>query len=242
MKHLGASHARLLSGLIAEAGLEVTEQAQSLALRHLDWVLEKNLTLNLTSVTNPADAVRLHTVDSLMALPEIGDAPGGMMIDLGSGAGFPGIPLALVSGRHTLLLDSVGKKARAVQECVIELGLDGTVDVWPVRAEQAQLDPANRAGIVIARAVSSLPSLVELAWPLLQQGGWLVAMKGRADEAEVSRGDEAGKLTAMRLLTLREYALPGGGELRSVYVYERVGNASIRLPRRTGLAQRRPLA
>ena len=125
------------------------------------------------------DAVRLHIVDSLMVLPEIGDAPDGMMIDLGSGAGFPGVPLALACGRSTLLLDSVGKKARAVRSFLVELGLDGKVDVYPRRAEEMELDPSNRAAVVVARAVSSLPSLVELASPLLRQGGWLVAMKGR---------------------------------------------------------------
>ena len=112
--------------LIAEAGLEVTEEAQSLALRHLDWVLEQNLTLNLTSVKDPAEAIRLHTVDSLMVLGEIDDGPEGTLVDLGSGAGFPGIPLAIASRQRALLVDSVGKKARAVEQFLRGSGLERT--------------------------------------------------------------------------------------------------------------------
>ncbi len=242
MKHLGQDALGLLSELIAAAGLQVPEQAQSLALLHLDWVLEQNLTLNLTSVTDPADAIRLHIVDSLMVLPEIDDSPDGLMVDLGSGAGFPGIPLALATGRSALLLDSVGKKARAVEQFLVDAGLGGHVKVRPSRAEEIDSEMSRRANIVVARAVSSLPALVELASPLLAEGGRLVAMKGRAEDAEARRAEEAGRLSGMQPLARREYVLPCGGELRSVYVYERAGEALVRLPRRTGLAQQRPLA
>ena len=234
MKHLRSGLCGLLSDLIAEAGLEVSEEAQSLALRHLDWVLEQNLTLNLTSVTDPSDAVRLHTLDSLMALTEIVDAPEGTMVDLGSGAGFPGIPLALASGRTALLLDSVGKKARAVEQFVRDSGLERTIAVWPRRAEEIDLESAGLAGMVVARAVSSLPSLVELASPLLRAGGWLVAMKGRADEAEVRRGQEAGKIGGHATADTARVRSAGRGRAQVRLRVRACGGSPVRLPRSDG--------
>jgi len=232
----------LLNELIVAAGLQVPAEVQELILQHLDWVLEQNLTLNLTSVTDPVDAIRLHSVDSLMVLPEVNDSPDGVMVDLGSGAGFPGVPLSLVTGRSTVLLDSVGKKSRAVGQFLADAGLNGFIEVRPSRAEELNPDSQARVAVVVARAVSSLPSLVELASPLLVEGGRLVAMKARVDDVEVSRGIDASNLCGMRPLGHREYLLPQGGELRSVFMYERAGDARITLPRRTGLAQRRPLA
>ena len=95
---------------------------------------------------------------------------------------------------------------------------------------------------MVARAVSSLPSLVELASPLLQDGGVLVCLKGRVPQAELDCGRKAAAKCGLSELGAREFVLPGGGEQRAVVSYRKTGDSAVPLPRRVGLAQKRPLA
>jgi 16S rRNA (guanine527-N7)-methyltransferase len=216
--------------------------------RHLDFVIETNDAIRLTAIVERGEAERLHILDSLLVLPEILAAPAGPMLDMGSGGGFPGIPLAVVSGRDTDLLDSVQKKARAVQSF-----LDTEQEKQPqllfprirslgMRAEELAIEYPSYYGVVTARALSSLPALVELATPLLCLGGQLVALKGRSDDKEIERGVKAANRVGMKFVTKRKYSLSGGNEQRTAIVLKRVKESSIGLPRRPGMAQRKPLA
>ena len=216
------------------------DQARIIA-RHLALVLEANEHVNLTAIREPSEALRLHVCDSLLALPELSESPEGSCVDLGSGAGFPGIPLAVVSGRSFVLCESVNRKARFLEAAVVDLGLQEHVTVVSRRAED--LSVSNREGfaVVVARAVAPLSALVELASPLLAQGGRLLAFKSRSAD-EVDAADRTALLVGMRHRSTREVLLPEGGERRTIIVYEREGASSITLPRRTGMAQKRPVA
>jgi len=242
VKHLDSGHRSLFAALLEECCLSIPPELQTQLLLHLDWVLEQNRTINLTAIREPGEAVRLHTLDSLLALPEVLQAQAGLMVDIGTGGGFPGLPLALASGRDTLLLDSVGKKARALQGFIAEVQSPCSLQALAIRAEDLARESPGKATVVVARAVAALPSLVELASPLLGEGGVLVAMKGRLESPEVESADRVGKMTGMRRVGIREYALPLGGEQRSVAVYARRGQPTVRLPRRVGMAQSKPLA
>lgn len=237
MKHASRES---LSALLSQIGAELDAPRVELLWRHLEWLLETNERLNLTSVTDRGEAMRLHVVDSLLALPEIVAAPEGEGLDLGTGGGFPGLPLAIASSRAFVLLDSVQKKAAVLEEFVRETGVP--VRVFAGRSEELARRRPRSFSLVVARAVSSLPSLVELASPLLCEGGHLVALKGRPTEDEVVAGREAGALVGMELATAREAPLPAGEEVRVIFVFEKRGEPSIPLPRREGLAQRKPLA
>ena len=242
MKHLDDRHARYLSQLVELAELTVPSGAQRTLLEHLDWVLEQNRFLNLTSITDPFSAVRLHVLDSLMVLPEVVSAPRGRLLDLGTGAGFPGFPLAVVANREAMLLDSVSKKVTSLGEFLASQQLAQVVVAQAGRAEElAVLCPSGFA-VVTARAVSALPSLVELATPVLGQGGTLIAMKGQIEEEEIRRGDEAAGLLGMERVGLRQYLLPEGGEARTVVTFRSSGERGVSVPRRVGMAQRKPLA
>jgi len=220
-------------------GLPVGAEVALLLATHLQMVYETNRELNLTAIPENAGVV-LHVLDSAAALPYLNKAPQGPFADLGSGAGFPGVTLAALSGREVALVESVRKKAAFLERVVEALRLKATVH--PVRAEE--LADERRAGFaaVTARALSALPSLVELASPLLEEGGLLVCLKGEPEEAELRRGDVAGALCGMKRIATERVSVPGADAVRTMVVYERSGTPKTRLPRRNGMAQRQPLA
>lgn len=242
MKHLSDSARSDATGMLEVLSLEVEPKALETMLRHLDFVLEVNQSLNLTAITEPDDALRLHLIDSLTALPEVSLAPIGRLGDIGTGAGFPGLELGIATGRETLLVDSVRKKTDAIQRFLLQEDLDSWISVSALRAEELARQNREQFAVVTARALSSLPSLVELAAPLLLQGGRLVAMKGNLDESEMDRAHRVASMVGMRLETRRSLVLPLGGETRELIVFSRFGSPRVEIPRREGLAQRRPLA
>lgn len=242
MKHLNDDAVAAGEAELKALGLVLDRSTLDTIWNYLDEVLDENTRVNLTSVNLPTDAARMHVVDSLAASPELSGAPQGALVDIGSGGGFPGVPLALVSGRQTTLLDSVGRKGQAVARALRNIGRSEHIGVVTARAEEHALsDPAAYA-VAVARAVAPLPSLVELASPLLRQGGHLLAMKAALTEEELIAGDVAAALAGMRRISLRRFTLPTGHEARSLVVYERSGTPQLALPRRNGLAQKRPLA
>ena len=241
MKH-EADLAGLLTRYLDELGIPIPGGVTATLVRHLEWLLAENAKVNLTAITDPRAAVRLHTVDSLVPLEELRTAPEGAMLDIGTGGGFPGIPLAVATGRTAVLLDSVRKKCNAVAEFVAGEGLDGQITVIPARAEELSRERPEAFSAVTVRAVSELPSIVELAAPLLHDSGILVALKARIEVDELERGRAAGEMVGLEFVSSRTVELPGGGELRTVLVFRKTGPSSVHLPRRIGMAQKRPLA
>jgi 16S rRNA (guanine527-N7)-methyltransferase len=195
--------------------------------------------MNLTSI-DAADAVALHVLDSLTALRALQAAPMGPFADLGSGPGYPGIPLSIVSGRAVALVESVKKKASFLERVIGDLRLEATVH--PIRAEELALEMPGRFSAVTARALSSLPALVELATPLLAPGGVLICMKARLDDEELRRGDLAGALCGLQRESIDRVSVPGIDVERTIVTYRRSSLSRVRLPRRPGMAQRQPLA
>lgn len=229
-------------GACDQLGVLVSDRQAYLLSKHVEMVLESNRQFNLTAITDVAEAIILHVVDSLMVLPEISSAPEGPIADIGTGAGFPGIPLAVMTGRRVDLVESVGKKARFLQTVVDLLELGDTVGVVNERAEQLAGRAYGVYGAVTARAVTSLPALVELAAPLLRPGGILVSLKGRVARDELDSGAKVASMVGLTYCGIRKYTLPDHDAARSCVTYTRTGNSSILLPRRVGLAQRKPLA
>lgn len=218
------------------ARLGATDLQVRLLAEHAAAVLEANQTMNLTRIVEAEPFVRLHVVDSLMPLKYL-DLREGRLIDVGSGAGFPGIPLA-VMGCAVTLCEARKKKASYLERWAEQLGLD--VSVLPLRVEEIKPGDSPYDWVVM-RAVSSLGSLVELAYPLLGQGGHMVAMKAHRSEAEEAAAARAAAVVGMESCGIHEYVLPGGTEQRALYVYRRTGTSRVALPRRAGLAQTQPL-
>lgn len=241
MKHIQSSPQRIVS-LCADAGVVVSLSCAAASLSYLEAIQAANESVNLTRISDFEQGIRLHVVDSLVALPEVVAAPDGPMLDLGSGGGFPGVPLALASSRPTTLLDSTAKKMRAVEEVLVAEGLATVIATAAARAEEYATQQPNHFAVVVARAVAPLPSLVELAAPFLSTDGVFVALKGSPEGTERTNARRVAALVGLRESSWRELLLPGGSETRTLVTYRRVAEPQVRIPRRTGLAQHSPLA
>ena len=230
-----------LSLALGEANITSSPRQRELLARHLDLVIDRNRVVNLTRITSVEEAVVLHVVDSLLLLDSFAAAPRGAFVDVGTGAGFPGIPLAIMTDRPALLVDSVGKKAAAVGAFVEELGLGGQVEVSSSRIEDLGRKRRGKFAAVTARAVAQTDVLVEYGAPLLARGGRLVVAKARPTDDEVAAGDRAARICGLRRVSRETFELPRDLGHREVLAYERVGNPSIKLPRPVGVARQRPL-
>lgn len=213
-----------------------------LILKYLELILDVNKTINLTRIEDFRQALILHVEDSLSALTEIDDAPEGLYGDLGTGGGFPGVPIAIESKRRTILVDSVKKKAHAVENVLEELGLSESISVYGGRIEELAIDHPGEFSVLTARALSQLPSLLELAAPLLRMNGRLVCYKARISDDEITRATVIEKLTGMKMVSRRTLVLSDGETCREIITFEKVSRPRLKLPRRIGMAQNNPLA
>lgn len=217
------------------------DQTMSLMQRYLDSILEANKVTNLTRITDGEQARLLHIEDSLVGLPEVNEAPTGLYGDLGSGGGFPGVPVALATGRKTLLVDSVKKKMAIVQSALDDLSLSEQISTSSERIEDLPLEYKEKFAVLTARALSKLVSLIELASPLLKKGGRLVCYKAQLSSEELEEALAVQDLVGMKMISQREICLSDGETTRTIVVFEKIGKSRIKLPRRIGLAQKQPL-
>lgn len=206
--------------------------------RHLELVIEANKTTNITRISSYEEGVLLHIEDSLSGLPEVNNAPEGRYVDLGSGAGYPGIPLAIETGRETLLVDSVRKKTLLLDSFIQELNLS-YVSTYHGRIEDLAREQTGLYAVATARALSQLSVLMELASPLLFQHGVLVCYKARLGEDELTHALSLQNKLGMKLISDRTFFLDE--YQRRILCFEKQRDACIKLPRKTGFAQKNPL-
>ncbi len=223
------------------AGLPLTAQQRDQFQRYLVLLLEWNARFNLTSVTEPAAVVLRHFVDSLLPIT-VWPAPPRRLLDIGSGAGFPALPLKIMLPQIDLtLLESIGKKAAFLQHTVDALALP-QARVANLRVEDLARLPAERAAYdtVTARAVAELRVLAEYAAPLLTVGGHLLALKGPDPHQEVADAAPALQQLGLELVAVQPLAvacLPP----RSLVVVRKQRATPARFPRPAGTARTRPL-
>ena len=235
---------RLIDGAQQLLGLKLTpQQRQAFRLYHKE-LMEWNARFNLTAVTDPEGVQIRHFLDSLSCLLVISDdAIVQSLIDVGSGAGFPGLPLKIIYPKLSLtLLEATGKKANFLRHLVDLMELRD-VTVINARAEELGHDPTHREGYdwVVARAVAGMPTLVEYLLPLCRLGGRCLAQKGEGAAAEVSSAESAILLLGGRLNRLLPVALPGLAEIRHLVLIDKVARTPTKYPRRPGIPAKRPL-
>ncbi len=205
----------------------------------IDW----NDKFNLTAVRDPASIRTKHFLDSFSCALAWGPQPPRRLIDVGTGAGFPGIPLRILyPGLKLTLVESVGKKAMFCEHIVRLLGLDG-VDVLKARAEDVGCDPQHRERYdwAVARAVASLPALCEYLLPLVKRGGTALAMKGESGPAEAQSAEKAMKMLGGKLKQVIPVSLPGIADERYLVLVEKSAATPPRYPRKAGMPTKRPL-
>lgn len=201
-----ALRARLDAGL-AELGLTLDERRKDRLLDYLALLSRWNRAYNLTAVAEPLAMVDRHLVDSLSILPWI---DGRRIIDAGTGAGLPGVPLAIACpDRHFVLVDSNGKKVRFLRQVRRELGLD---NIEPVQSRLEDLVPGSLPDQVVTRALAPLPRQVEQLGHLLAGGATLLAMKGRLEE------DERAAVADAYNVEMIELNVPGADSTRSLAI------------------------
>ena len=224
-------------------GVTLPPEARAVIDGHVRLLLAWNDAINLTAIRDPVGVARAHVLDSLAAVPLMAGLGVRRFLDLGSGGGFPGLPLSMALGaERTLLVDSVGKKVRFLDTVIAATGRTTSIAAERVRAEALALDPRDREGwpVVTARAVSSLAELVEVALPLVAPGGYLIAWKGASTAAEIDAAGPA--LSALRAGSVRvlDAGVPGLADHRLV-VIARGGPIDDRFPRDPAERRRRPL-
>ena len=197
---------------------------------------------NLTAIREPEGIRTKHFLDSLSAILEI-KTPPNKLIDVGTGAGFPGIPLKIIFPSMQLtLLESVGKKADFCKHMVDALQLENT-EVLNIRAEDLGQNPRYREKFdwAVARAVASMPILMEYLLPLVKVGGAVLAQKGENAHAEAQTAEKAILLLGGYLRRITKVTLPGVVEERFLVVVDKKATTPSQYPRRAGLPSRKPL-
>ena len=203
-------------------------------------LLEKNRVMNLTAITQPDQVATLHLLDSLFLLKTVNFA-GKKAIDVGTGAGFPGMPLAIAcpEGDFTLL-DSLGKRVRFLEEVRGELGL-GNVACVHGRAEEFARDHREGFAVVMSRAVANLSMLCELCLPLVEVGGVFLAMKSTNCEGEVADARRAIALLGGELEETIDYTIPTTDVTHRLVVIAKVSPTPKKYPRPFAQMKKQPL-
>jgi 16S rRNA (guanine527-N7)-methyltransferase len=225
--------------------LAVTLKSQQLdAFRwYRSELISWNERFNLTAITDPTGVEVRHFLDSLTCLRAVGSQPWGRVIDVGTGAGFPGLPLKIVCPQIRLtLIEATKKKVDFCQSIVAGLDLEG-VDVIHDRAETLAQDPNHRGGYdwALARAVAPLPVLVEYLLPFLKVGGCALAQKGDTAHSETHLAAEALGILGGQVDRLIPIELPGVVETRYLVVIKKIAETPEKYPRRAGMPSKRPL-
>ena len=206
-------------------------------------LLEQNQVMNLTAITDPDQVVDLHFLDSAALLTLGYDLRDKTLIDVGTGAGFPGLPLKILEPSLRLtLLDSLGKRVHWLERVADALGLEG-VTCLHARAEEQALQPDFRDGFdfAVSRAVASLELLCELCLPYVKVGGKFLAMKSVDSGAETDRAARGIAKLGGRLLPSADYLIPGTQVRHRVVAVEKVAPTPKGYPRRWAKRQKAPL-
>jgi len=224
-------------------GIQLTNSQLNALNQYEDELLDWNTRYNLTAISDPDQVCIKHFLDSLTCLTVMREKTFKRVIDIGTGAGFPGLPLKIVYPSIQLtLVDSVGKKVDFCNHIVKTLGLDG-VEVIQERAENIGKNPVYREKFdwAVARAVASMSVLAEYLLPLVRIGGSMLAMKGESAPAETQSAEQALRVLGGHLNLLVPVILPGVVEERYLVVVDKVAASPQKYPRRAGIPGKRPL-
>jgi 16S rRNA (guanine527-N7)-methyltransferase len=195
-----------------------------------------------TSVTSPEEAVDAHVADSLSVLPLlVGRPPLETIVDIGSGAGFPGLPLAVAFDQAEVdLLEATARKCRFIERAIGALEQRNAHVVCERAEDWARSRGTGRYSLAVARAVAPLSTLVEYASPLLREGGLLVAWKGARDQVEEGQAAVAAGMLGMSPLGVEAVTPFAEARHRHLHVFEKTAPTPAGIPRRPGVAQKRP--
>ena len=225
----------LVSGLPL-LGLDLTDEICEKLCAFGTAMVKQNEVMNLTGITDDKGVANLHLLDSLTVMASA-DLSGKTLIDVGCGAGFPGVPLAVASGANVTLLDSLGKRMKWLESCLPELGIEA--ECVTARAEEAVVTRRESYDFATSRAVARLNILLELTAPYVKVGGAVLAMKGTAAKEELAECSNAMKKLGLKLEEVKEFPIDGTNH--AVIVLRKIASTPKQYPRRFAKIKQSPL-
>ncbi|MCL5781531.1 MAG: 16S rRNA (guanine(527)-N(7))-methyltransferase RsmG [Firmicutes bacterium] len=226
-----------------EMGFSLTNQQLQLFQRYYELILEGNQKFNLTAITEPADVAVKHFVDSLTCLSALAVPEGARVLDVGTGAGFPGVPLKIYRpDLNIMLMDSSKKRITFLNETIASLGLTGMQAVHH-RAEDFGQRGEFREGFdfVVSRAVARLAVLAEYCLPCVKVGGYFVSQKGPEIDEEVQEAGKAFKTLGGKLEEVKKFKLPLIQDGRSLVIVKKIQPTPETYPRKAGTPAKKPI-
>lgn len=222
---------------LPQLGLELTDATQQTLCAFGSAVVEQNKVMNLTAITQPEQVAKLHLLDSLSLLT-LTDLRGKRVIDVGCGAGFPGVPLKIACPEAQLtLLDSLGKRMTWLETVLPQLGVDA--QCVTARAEEAVTTRREQYDVATSRAVARLNILLELTAPYVKVGGLVLAMKGTAAQEELDEAKNAIKRLGLKVEKVAQF--PIDDTAHTVIVLRKVAPTPPQYPRRYAKIKQSPL-
>lgn len=231
----------ILAAKGSEAGIKFTDVQLSQFTRYYELLIETNKVMNLTALTAPEDVAVKHMIDSLLAYDV--SMEGKTLADVGTGAGFPGVPLKIYCpSLKVTLIDSLGKRLNFLQQVINELSLEN-IYCEHLRAEDAGRNKKHREkyDFVTARAVARLSILAEYCLPLAKRGGQFVALKGSKFTEEINEGTQAVKILGGKIISAEPVKLPGLDDGRAIIKIEKIKTTPAQYPRKAGTPEKQPL-
>jgi len=233
-------HIDILRKGAGEFGADLDDSKISLLLSYKDILLEWNEKMNLTAIEDDREFIIKHFVDSLSIIPYLKNA--GNLIDVGTGAGFPGLPVKIAQpSLDVVLLDSLEKRTAFLKHVIETLSLTG-ISAIHSRAEDAGRSPQHREkyDVAVARAVAALPVLLEYCLPLVKVGGIFIAMKGSSVD-EIESAHKALDILGGKIEEINELTLPDSDIKRNIIIVKKFRQIPTKYPRKAGKPAKEPL-
>ncbi|NLJ70357.1 MAG: 16S rRNA (guanine(527)-N(7))-methyltransferase RsmG [Clostridiaceae bacterium] len=234
---------REFENILSYSEFVFSEQTKKLFVQYFFDLLKKNKVMNLTAITDPSKVAELHLFDSLSLLSVLPSHSDLKLIDVGTGAGLPGIPLKIARPEINLcLLDATRKRLNFLDECLTSLGLRTNTQTVHARAEDAARKPELREkfDVATARAVAPLNTLAEYCLPFVKLDGFFIAMKGQAD-SEIEQAEKAINLLGGDIADIFKLKLPISGAERSLIMIQKIAFTPKRYPRKAGIPKSDPI-
>lgn len=222
--------------------VELNEQQIEKFYEYMNLLLEWNKKINLTAITVPEEIILKHFIDSLTIASKIKE--GATLVDMGTGAGFPGIPLKIYrKDIKIVLVDSLNKRLNFLKEVIKKLGLE-KIETIHSRAEEFGKNKKYRETFDVAtsRAVANLSTLYEYLLPLVKEKGICICMKGGEIEEELERAKKAIKILGGKVLKVEKFELPKSSIKRSIVLLEKVEKTPAKYPRKPGTPAKEPIS
>ena len=232
---------RLMIEYGQKINIKFTEEQLNKFYEYMNLLLEWNEKINLTAITEPKDVILKHFIDSLTINKYLKENR--ILADVGTGAGFPGIPLKILRPDLKItLVDSLNKRINFLNEVILKLNLKD-IDTVHSRIEDFGKDKKYREKFdyVTARAVANLSVLSEYLLPISKVGGKCICMKGSNVEEELDTGKNAIKILGGKINCIDQFELPESDISRNIIVLDKIKNTSAKFPRKAGIPSKEPL-